>query len=111
MTHSKFLSEMERTGKVTRRNSTGQAPGGSQRGSWGGSRVSRGQGRAGHSLTFQVELEGCYRCPLLRGYSREKTWFVLLLFPVFKIIITMLMDIIFEQLLWGLVYLVMPSVA
>ncbi|CAH9119809.1 unnamed protein product, partial [Cuscuta epithymum] len=51
MAHSQFLSEMERTGKVTRRNPTGQAPGGSQRGSRGASRASRGQGRAGHSLT------------------------------------------------------------
>ncbi|CAH9082605.1 unnamed protein product [Cuscuta europaea] len=42
---------MERTGKVTRWNPTGQAPGGSQRGSLGGSRESRGQGRAGRSLT------------------------------------------------------------
>ncbi|CAH9076274.1 unnamed protein product, partial [Cuscuta epithymum] len=42
---------MERTGKVTRRNPTGQAPGRSQHGSRGASRVSRGQGRAGHSLT------------------------------------------------------------
>ncbi|CAH9138465.1 unnamed protein product, partial [Cuscuta epithymum] len=51
MAHSKLLSEMERTGRVTRRNPTGQVLGGSQRGSQGGSRESGGQGRAGHSLT------------------------------------------------------------
>ncbi|CAH9086109.1 unnamed protein product [Cuscuta epithymum] len=51
MAHSKLLSEMERTGRVTRRNPTGQVLGGSQRGSQGGSRESGGQGRASHSLT------------------------------------------------------------
>ncbi|CAH9085926.1 unnamed protein product, partial [Cuscuta europaea] len=43
--------EMERTGKVTRRNPTGRAPGGSMQGSRGASRVSRGQGRGGQAQT------------------------------------------------------------
>ncbi|CAH9091624.1 unnamed protein product [Cuscuta epithymum] len=42
---------MERTGKVTRRNPTGQAPRGSVQGSRGASRVSRGQGRGGQAQT------------------------------------------------------------
>ncbi|CAH9109577.1 unnamed protein product [Cuscuta europaea] len=42
---------MERTGKVTRRNRTGRAPGGSMHGSRGASRVSRRQGRGGQAKT------------------------------------------------------------
>ncbi|CAH9073252.1 unnamed protein product [Cuscuta europaea] len=42
---------MERTGKTTKRNPTGRAQGGSDHGSKGTSSVSRGRGRAGHSLT------------------------------------------------------------
>ncbi|CAH9129014.1 unnamed protein product, partial [Cuscuta epithymum] len=42
---------MEPIGRITRRNPTGRVPGGSERGSRGSTRVSRGRGRGGQQQT------------------------------------------------------------